>query len=358
LRSLYIDDDNMSDSSGDIPEGGRRRFQDCTEVSQFCPVEATVLGYYPNLGSGIFFSVAFGLVLIACTYLTVRKRTWSYGAYIIAGLILETAGYIGRILLWYNPWDSGAFQLQICAIIIGPTFICVSMYLTLKHVAIHLNPGLSRVRPRLYPLIFLPADLTCLIIQAIGGGIAAAAGTNRTLINGGNNAIIAGIALQVFVLFMFGITGADYLFRVSKYFKSPEADAAASALWHNGRFRKFLYGICGAYATIFVRCIYRFVKTPPFPLFLLFVGKSDLTPSDSIIEMAGGWGNHIMQDQPSFLVLDSTLMLIATFLLTAFHPGLFFPQMSKSYNASQGEKSAVETPVNEAGDSSNEGVRV
>jgi hypothetical protein len=324
----------MSDSTGTIPEGGRRRFQDCTEVSQFCPVEYTVLGYYPNLGSGIFFAVAFGLVLIACTTLTVRKRTWSYGAYIIAGLILETAGYIGRVLLWYNPWDSGAFQLQICAIIIGPTFICVSMYLTLKHVAIHLAPDLSRIRPRLYPLIFLPADLTCLIIQAIGGGIAAAAGTNRALINGGNNAIIAGIALQVFVLFMFGITGADYLFRVSKHFKSGGADADATALWNNGRFRKFLYGISGAYFTIFIRCIYR------------------------IIEMAGGWGNHIMQDQASFLVLDSTLMLVATTLLTAFHPGLFFPQMSKSRRVSNSEKSAVETPNNETGDSSNEGVRV
>jgi hypothetical protein len=325
----------MSETSGTIPEGGRRRFQACTEVSQFCPVEYTVLGYYPNLGSGIFFSIAFGLLLIVCTYLTVRKRTWSYGSYIIAGLILETAGYIGRILLWYNPWDSGAFQLQICAIIIGPTFICVSMYLTLKHVALHLNPAISRIRPRLFPLIFLPADLTCLIIQAIGGGIAAAAGTNRTLINGGNTAIIAGIALQVFVLFTFGVTGADYLFRVSKYFKTPEADPTALALWNNGRFRKFLYGISGAYFAIFIRCIYR------------------------IIEMAGGWGNHIMQDQPSFLVLDSTLMLIATFLLTAFHPGLFFPQMSKSHKVDHGEKSpAIGTPNIEAGDSSNEGVRV
>jgi len=25
---------------------------------------------------------------------------------------------------------------------------------------------------------------------------------------------------------------------------------------------------------------------------------------DSIAEMAGGWGNHIMQDEPSFIVLE------------------------------------------------------
>lgn len=48
--------------------------------------------------------------------------------------------------------------------------------------------------------------------------------------------------------------------------------------------------------------------------------------------MAGGWGNHIMQDEPSFLVLDSTLVFVTGFLLTAFHPGLFFPQMSTGFS--------------------------
>ena len=47
--------------------------------------------------------------------------------------------------------------------------------------------------------------------------------------------------------------------------------------------------------------------------------------------MAGGWGNHIMQDEISFLILDPTLILIATYLLTIFHPGLFFPQMRNGY---------------------------
>ena len=43
--------------------------------------------------------------------------------------------------------------------------------------------------------------------------------------------------------------------------------------------------------------------------------------------MVGGWGNHIMQDEPSFLVLDSSLVLLGSALLTIFHPGIYFPQM-------------------------------
>lgn len=50
--------------------------------------------------------------------------------------------------------------------------------------------------------------------------------------------------------------------------------------------------------------------------------------------MAGGWGNYIMQDQPSFTVLDSFMMLINVFLLACFPPGFMFPQMAKHGKAS------------------------
>lgn len=70
----------------------RHSFKTCVEVSDICPVEATVLGYYPNRGSGIFFAVAFALCMIAAAVLGVWKRTWTFGAAITVGLILETAG--------------------------------------------------------------------------------------------------------------------------------------------------------------------------------------------------------------------------------------------------------------------------
>lgn len=49
--------------------------------------------------------------------------------------------------------------------------------------------------------------------------------------------------------------------------------------------------------------------------------------------MAGGWGNYIMQDQPSFTVLDSFMMLICVYLLACFSPGIFFPQMAQGAKA-------------------------
>ncbi|ATY62553.1 RTA1 domain [Cordyceps militaris] len=280
-------------------------YQSCVQVTEDCPVAATVLGYYPNLGSGYFFTIMFGFCLIGTVVLGVSKRTWTFTAALTCGLILETAGYVGRILLSSNPWNNGAFELQICAIILGPTFICVSIYLTLKHIALALNPRLSRLPAVWYPRLFLPADVSCLIVQAIGGGIAAAAGhDNPKLQKTGNQAIIAGVALQVAVLAVFGALGLDYLLRVARWMRTPEArESDGLRVWRSRNFVIFLAAICAAYMCIFIRCIYR------------------------IAEMAGGWGNHIMQDEPSFLVLDSSLVLLGSALLTIFHPGIYFPQM-------------------------------
>ncbi|KAM0273526.1 hypothetical protein ACHAQH_008298 [Verticillium albo-atrum] len=315
----------MSDTAN---ETARQPFDECSEISLYCPVEATVLGYYPNFGANIFFAVAFGIVTVFSAYFGIRKRTWAYMAAVTGGALLETAGYAGRVLLNKNPWNSDAFQLQICAIILAPTMLCVAIYLTLKHVALALNPALSRIRPRLYPWIFLPADLSCLVLQAIGGGISAAAGrTDQNLLNHGNRMIISGVALQVVVLLFFGGMGVDYWLRVRRYVHDGTAGAekeTALAVYNDGKFRKFVYAIAGAFTGIIVRCIYR------------------------IVEMAGGWGNHIMQDQISFMILDASLVLVAVALLTAFHPGIFFPQMAAGSRRKNGAASAEEAAVTES----------
>lgn len=67
-------------------------FDRCAEISALCPVEATVLGYHPNLGANIFFAVAFGLCLVVAVVVGVRTKTWTFSAAITLGLILETAG--------------------------------------------------------------------------------------------------------------------------------------------------------------------------------------------------------------------------------------------------------------------------
>ncbi|KAI0890261.1 RTA1-domain-containing protein [Annulohypoxylon maeteangense] len=305
----------MSNGTNSTGSPQRISFRLCTEVSPVCPVEATVLGYYPNLGVNAFLAAAFGACIIGLATTGIWKRTWGYSLALTAGCILEFAGYISRILLHTNPWNSSAFQTQICAIILAPTLICISIYLTLKHITLSLSPSLSRLRPRLYPLIFVPADVSCLILQAIGGSLAASAGYTRPeLLISGDRVIIAGIALQCAVLGGFGVMVVDYYLRVKKWVRGMhgvesavlgDSDRRALATWRDGRFRAFVYAVAGAYVGILVRCIYR------------------------IAEMAGGWGNPIMQDEPSFVVLEGFCIVIPVILLTAFPPGFLFPDMAE-----------------------------
>lgn len=318
----------MENTTGLDPETGGEAgidnlgayYYSCTQISAFCPVQATTLGYFPNKGINYFFAIVFGLAMVTTLVLGTWKKTWSYMAFITAGCALELAGYGARIPLSDNPWNKEAFETQICAIVLAPTLACVSIYLTLKHVCLSLNPELSRVRPHLFPFIFVPLDVSCLLVQAIGGALAASAGsTNFSMLQHGNRAIIAGITLQVFVLLCFGTTCADYYLRVKRWIAAadgagtglvPRQDAVA--LWHDKKFRAFIYAVSAAYSGILIRCIYR------------------------IAEMAGGWGNKIMQDEPSFIVLEGFMVAISCVLLAVFPPGFLFPQMAARMSAKSG----------------------
>ncbi|KAK4098292.1 RTA-like protein [Parathielavia hyrcaniae] len=297
-------------SQEEIEDAIANYYYSCTEVTEWCPVERTTLGYHPNRGINIFFAIAYAVATVAALALGMPKKTWSYTGFIAAGCALELAGYAARVPLTDNPWNKHAFETQIVAIILAPTLVCISIYLTLKHVCLALGPALSRVRPHLYPFIFVPLDVSCLLVQAIGGALAAsAARTNIRMVEHGNRCIIAGIVLQVVVLMFFGVSAADYYLRVKKWINSDEADPEAVALWQDKKFRTFVYSVTGAYSGILVRCIYR------------------------IAEMAGGWGNHIMQDEPSFIVLEGFMVLIPCMLLAVFSPGRLFPQMAARMSA-------------------------
>jgi len=79
-------DDFLARNGTDIP------YYRCREVTPFCPVQLTTLGYFPNKGINVFFAVAFGLAGITTLALGIWKKTWSYMTFITAGCVLETAG--------------------------------------------------------------------------------------------------------------------------------------------------------------------------------------------------------------------------------------------------------------------------
>ncbi|KAI6713830.1 hypothetical protein JHW43_003587, partial [Diplocarpon mali] len=231
---------------------------------------------------------------------TSSPRTWLIGLFIGCGL--EFAGYIGRILMHSNPWNDSGFRLQIVALILGPSFIAGGIDLTLKHLVIHFGPQYSLLRPALYTWVFIGLDAFSILMQAAGGGIAAAGDKdNASLLSTGNDLILAGIALQVAQLVAFGVVSLYYAFNVSRHRKARPSSAINTPT--PAKLEYFMSMVAVAYVFILIRCIYR------------------------IPEMAGGWGSALQRDEPLFLGLDGAAVAVSVIALTAAHPAIYFPVM-------------------------------
>lgn len=230
---------------------------ECTHVTPTCPVEATTYGYYPDLGASIFFTVCFALLGISQVSLGVYLRTWTFAAALAIGTLMEMAGYVGRILMNDNPWSTTAFRLQIFCLVLAPTFMAAGIYLTLKHIVLHVGPQYCRLNPRLFTWIFIGCDVGSIVLQAAGGGVANAAGTDQKMLDDGNNIIITGIAFQVATMSVCGLLALDFGLAAWKQERRRiTGEKAATGGLAQSMWWVFLAEI-GAYTTVLVRCIYR-----------------------------------------------------------------------------------------------------
>lgn len=145
-----------------------------------------------------------------------------------------------------------------------------------------------------------------LILQATGGAIAAAAhkAKDQKTLDKGTNVMIAGLAFQVFTMFVFiflschfvaGIMN-DYRRRVRQYITLPRNINAIRTSPLFKAFKAFIFCIFGSTLLIFIRCYYR------------------------VVELSGGWRGDLMKNQTLFIVCEGVFVLVATLLLTVGHP--------------------------------------
>lgn len=78
-----------------------------------CPVELSIYGYRASLPFSITIISLYAIVAVVQSFLGWRYKTWSYLASMMLGCICEILGYVGRILLWVNPWKKTGFTMQI-----------------------------------------------------------------------------------------------------------------------------------------------------------------------------------------------------------------------------------------------------
>ena len=180
-----------------------------------------------------------------------------------------------------NPFNDAGFITQICCLIIAPAFNSAAIYLTLKHIILCFGEEFSLIKARWYTYIFIVADVLSLILQGAGGGIASTADSDSPSTQKlGDDLWMASIGWQVAALSLFFGTVAWYVFSRQNAIHQHSLSVEAATTLKQRKFRLFAVGVGSAWLAIFVRCFYR------------------------IIEMAGGWGNSVMQDEATFIVFE------------------------------------------------------
>ena len=97
----------------------------------YCPVEVSVYGYRASLPFSSILIALYALCLVAQLVMGYMYKTWGFMAAMALGCLTEILGYVGRIMMWKNPWNDGGFIMQIVLITIGPVFFSAAIYVML-----------------------------------------------------------------------------------------------------------------------------------------------------------------------------------------------------------------------------------
>ena len=86
-----------------------------------CPVEYSVYGYRPSLAANFTFIALNAVAAVVHTYLGFRWKQWWFMICMLVGVVNAIIGYVGRVLMYYNPFNFSAFMLQISRLPLFPS---------------------------------------------------------------------------------------------------------------------------------------------------------------------------------------------------------------------------------------------
>jgi len=267
-----------------------------------CPIEYSYYGYRPSLAANAVLLALFAIALILHVFQGIKYKTWGFLIAMFWGNLAEIIGYVGRIGMWKNPFEMNPFLIQICCLTIAPAFLCAGIYLCLARIVIVFGEKLSRIPPKGYQYIFIFCDFVSLVLVGAGGGTASVKSQDNEDPTIGNNLMLAGLSFQVFTLAIFILASLEYGLRVFRNQSQMTNNPVHMKLRNSWQFKGFLFALTLATILLFIRNVYR------------------------VVELAGGWGSTLSQNQPLFIVLEGVMVILAVFVLNAFHPGACFQE--------------------------------
>ncbi|KKK14893.1 hypothetical protein AOCH_006824, partial [Aspergillus ochraceoroseus] len=200
------------------------------------------------------------------------------------------------------PYDLNAFLMQIATLIIAttrpthahththtaPTFFTAGTYVILGQFIQFIGPESSFLTPNLYLWVFCTCDIISLVVQAIGGGMAATALSANSDTTPGTDIMVAGVVFQMAAITVFLACAVDFMHRVMR---------RRLAYLITREMRVLLAATAFSITCVYVRSIYR------------------------TIELVQGWTGYLITHERYFIALDGAMMAAAVGVFNLIHPG-------------------------------------
>ncbi|KAG4426423.1 hypothetical protein IFR04_000305 [Cadophora malorum] len=248
--------------------------------------------YQPKKVPAIIFIVLFGISSFLHVFQLIKKRTWYFIPFVIGG-ILETIGYVGRLISAgqeYGEWSTGPYIMQTLSILLAPAFFAASIYMILGRLIVLVDgESHSPIRVKWLTKIFVGGDVLSFLAQSAGGGMLGKA-KKQSDVDLGENIIIAGLAIQVLFFGLFVIVSAIFHFRIRAM--PSLRSKQISVPWQS-----YLFILYIASALILVRSVFR------------------------IAEYVMGSDGVLLQHEYFLYIFDATLMSLVMILFNLRHPG-------------------------------------
>ncbi|KAF5375760.1 hypothetical protein D9757_009003 [Collybiopsis confluens] len=300
------------------------------------PVAFSPYHYFPTEYVAILFVSLFGLSTALHVGQSIYFRAWwALPTIALAGL-LEVLGWSARIWSSISPFLLSPYEMQLTLTILAPTPLVAGNFVILGRIIRDMGPQYSRLPPRWYAIIFCSFDIISLIVQAVGGGIAATAagqGTDPTL---GGHVMLGGIVFQMATITIYVFCALEFFIRYIKDtpLKSsrkgsveakpqtsisgdstdtvrPEiAEHSKRGSVMSKKLQIMTFALLFSTLCLFIRAVYR------------------------TIELSDGWSGRIISTQVYFNVLDGTMIVLAIYTLNLVHPDLFLTPVERTSMAS------------------------
>jgi len=278
-----------------------------TDWQDVNPKTGTFYGYFVDAHIAITFLVLFSITGAIHVGQSIYHRVWWIAPTFALCAAVEVLGWVGRYWSSQNYAALSPYFMEICCTIIAPSFLAAGLFFSLGNIVNYSGTHYSRFSPRVFSIVFVTCDVVSLVVQAAGGGIASIAFQNGKNASGGSNVMVGGIIFQMFAITLYVITAAEFLTRylLDKPIRAPAVtdDNKESSITLGQRpampphIKQMLVGMIIATVFLYIRCIYR------------------------TIELLGGWGGPIIQNQTLFDTLDGMPIIVCLVTLNIFNPG-------------------------------------